>query len=117
MSTSYYRIQSADRTATDLLDNANWTSYNYGTSGDEDARYGVSTCGSLEELAGYLAQSGVEFTTDSVIVELEGDLADDDDHDADKGAILIWPTAIVSVTPASDEFFDMINAAYDRIYS
>lgn len=116
---SYYRVQSATRTATDLLDpETSWTSHHQGgeryitdpATGEEiaDTRCGVSACRSVEDLAQYLAQSGIEWDAEMVLVEMEADLADDDDHDAELGAVLVWPTAVLSATPLDDAFYALV---------
>lgn len=81
----------------------------------EDVRHGFSTCESIEALAAYLAQSGIEPADESVIVELEADLVTDEDHDAALGARLVHPISIVSTTPVGDDFHDTVNAAYDAV--
>ena len=81
----------------------------------EDVRVGVSVCDSIEELASYLAQVGIPFTDDCLLVELEGTWADDEDEDAHLGARLIIPTRIVSTELAGERLIDMIMAAYDQI--
>lgn len=126
MSSRYFRIQPADRDTAALLDPARWNSRNHGgekyidgPNGEEieDVRHGVSVCESVEELATYIAQSGVPVADQAVIVELEADLADDEDHDAHLGARLVHPTAIIGTTVVGDEFYDLVNAAHDAIYA
>lgn len=63
----------------------------------EDVRRGVSVCASLDDLRAYLAQR--EWSRDCVVLELEGELSEDEDHDAAGGALLILPTRIVAVHP------------------
>lgn len=125
---SFYRIQQADRDATELLDPATWESRQWfgeiytncpacgGCGCDdcdhgqiEDVRHGVSTCGSVEDLITYLRTVGCDLT-DTVLVELDGTYAADDDHDKHLGAVLIHPTKILSVIPVSDELADAIYA-------
>lgn len=107
---SFYRIQSADRDVQDLLDPEMQTSISYT---DDSERQGVSVCGSLEELAGYLAQVGIPFDDTFVVVELDGTWSDDEDEDAELGALLVHPAQIISVTPITEKLLDMIDAAYD----
>jgi hypothetical protein len=111
---SFYRIQNADRDATDLLDPENWVSYHWNER-DEDARPGVSVCASIDDLAAYLAGAGIPIGLgDWVIVELDGDRRQDvTAYDAQFGELLINPTEILSVRPAGDEFYQLIGAAYD----
>lgn len=113
MSTSYYRIQDADRDVTALLDPAQQLSYSW--NNEERVRIGISVCDSIEALATYLAQTGIQWGEQSVIVEVEGTTARDEDEDAHLGALLVHPTRIVSVTPVTDTFFDMVGAAYDAL--
>jgi len=61
----------------------------------EDVRRGVSVCASIPVLAQYLADR--EWGRAAVVVELEGAMSDDADHEADEGADLIIPTRIVAV--------------------
>lgn len=114
MSTSYYRIQDAGRDVAALLDPAQQTSLSYST---DTERHGVSVCDSIEALATYLAQSGVEFTAQSVVVEVTGPLSDDTDEDANLGALLVLPTAILSVEPMTARLADLIDAAYGTLYA
>lgn len=111
MSTSYYRIQSADRDATTLLDPEQQWSMSYRPGGD--VRHGVSVCESIEDLADYLAHSGVTFEWDWNLVEVTGPLSDERDEDHDLGARLILPDTIVSVEPMTDRLADLIIAAAD----
>lgn len=64
----------------------------------EDVRAGVSVCLDLETLAAYFTSRALNVAGD-VLVELEGEESEDEDHDAADGALLIHPTRIVSVTP------------------
>lgn len=114
---TYYRIQTADRDTADLLDPANQVSYHWNNIESEDyTRVGVSVCESREALAAYLAQSGIPYGDGEwVIVELDGEVSDDDPYDAEYGEILVHPIEIVSVTEMDDEFFELIGAAYDSL--
>src|SRR4051812_28101478 len=58
-------------------------------------RSGVSAFPTLAGLYRYLAERGVDLG-DGVILELEGSLSEDRDLDADSGAVLIHPTAILA---------------------
>lgn len=120
----FYRIQSAGRDAQALLDPTSWESRCYGggtwiddpETGEsvEDVRRGISSCASVEDLAAYIAGSAIEWGIDPVLLEMEADIADDDDHDADRGAVLVWPTRIATVTDLDDtDFYDRINAILD----
>lgn len=109
---SYYRVQQAAHPIEWLLD----PEYQFSTSYvDDSVRTGVSVCESIEELAAYLAQVGIPFDDDCLLVELDGDLADDEDEDAHLGARLIIPTRIVSTELAGERLCPMILAAYDDL--
>ncbi|MGC0364828.1 hypothetical protein ABH922_002812 [Rhodococcus sp. 27YEA15] len=109
---SYYRVQAADFDTAALLDPELQVSESYSS---DDVRTGISVCDSLEELATYLAGSGVPFDATSVVVELDGPDSDDEDEDAHLGARLIMPTSIISVTPITDTLLDLIDAAFDAM--
>lgn len=112
---TYFRIQLADRDARDLLDADQQTSTHYSNIESMD-RPGVSVCASREELAAYLAGAGVPFGTGEwVLVELLGDRSDIADYDAEFGALLVHPTRIVSVGPIDDDFYELVNTAYDAM--
>lgn len=113
--TTYFRIQTADRDVAELLNPELQVSGNWNNL-ESYTRTGVSVCESREDLATYLAQSGIPFGSGEwVIVEVGGHLSDDDPCDAEYGEILIHPTEIVSVSPMDDEFFELIGAAYDAL--
>lgn len=117
MSTGY-RIQNAGHDATDLLDPEQQVSYHY--SGDDDlTRRGVSVCDSIEALAEYIAQTGIEIDPHhSVIVKVDGYHSDDEPVDAELGESLLIPTAVVEVIdPDAVGFYDLVSEAFDRIYA
>lgn len=64
---------------------------------------GVSACRSLDDLREYFADRGAYIDGDTVVVEMEGDEADDEDVDVDaaEGAVLIRPTRIVRTLPVT----------------
>lgn len=66
---------------------------------DDTTRRGVSVCGSYADLMAYFTGRGATIRDTTVLVELTGRLSDDEDWDADCGAILIYPTAIISSRP------------------
>jgi hypothetical protein len=116
MTTSYYRVQSPDRNAADLLDATFQTSDAWHR--DDLTRNGVSVCDSRETLAAYLAfaGSGIPYGSPGwVLVELDGTPSADQPLDAEYGELLVHPTRIISVAPIDDEFFDLIGAAYDAL--
>lgn len=112
--TTYFRVQDGAFNPAVLLDPERQTSQAWGRT-DLD-RKGVSVCESREELATYLAGAGSGIPYGSggwVIVELEGEISDDEPVDAAYGEVLIYPTKVASVTPLDEEFFELIGAAYD----
>lgn len=112
MSETYFRIQSADRDVTDLLDPEH---VSYSWDNEDVYDLGTSTCESLEALAEYVAGTGIAFGVGEwVIVEVRGTNLG---AGRDKGEYLIQVTEIVSVAPFTDEFCTLINAAYDRLYA
>ncbi|VEI04091.1 Uncharacterised protein [Acidipropionibacterium jensenii] len=120
---TYYRIHAGDRDHAGICDKSQWDSREIGggrwvedpETGElvEDVRYGVSACESIEDLAAYVAQTGVG-GDNPVIVEFEAELADDDDHDADLGAVLTWPTRIVGVYDEGDATYDAFDQLLDE---
>jgi hypothetical protein len=58
-------------------------------------RNGVSVFPTLAGLYRYLVERDFDFD-DQVIVELEGDLSDEPDLDADEGSLLVHPTEIIT---------------------
>ena len=109
-----YRIQQPEHSL-DLLLNPE-TQRSTPWNGDEDLiREGVSACASRDDLALYFAQSGVSLSDDCLLVAMESHWAEDDDIDADLGAILVIPTAIVSAELVPESFFLAVADAYDRL--
>ncbi|GAA2644483.1 hypothetical protein GCM10010399_92980 [Dactylosporangium fulvum] len=119
MTQTYFRVQSGDRPASDLLDAEQQISRAWGKDHLEDRgtdRVGVSVCATREELAQYLATygAGIPYGMPGwVLVELRGDISDDQPLDSEGGELLVHPTEIMSVAAIDDEFFDLIGAAYD----
>lgn len=73
-----------------------------GCGGDgeiEDVRRGVSCCASLDDLAWYLAEHHAAIEEGDWLLTVEGELSDDDDHDAIDGAVLVLPSRIVHAQP------------------
>lgn len=107
---SFYRIQSY--AAADLLDGPQ-TSLSYST---DTERSGKSVCCSIEELAAYVAQTGLDLGWEKrpVLVELDGYWSDEDDEDAHLGAYLVHPTAIISETPLDEtDFYALVDRYLD----
>ena len=112
--TTAFRIQSASRDVSELLDPAQQVSVSYTT---DTERAGVSGRESLESLAAHLVRAGVPFDVHSAVVTMRGPLSQDTPEDADLGEILIYPTEIVSVEPMTDRLADLIDAAADALYA
>ena len=110
-----YRIQQPEHPLSLLLDPETQLSTPWNRN-ESLIRAGVSACEAVEELAAYFAQSGVALAADCYLVAMECEWADGKDIDADLGAILVIPTAIVSADLVPDSFFEAVSAAYDRIY-
>lgn len=113
----YFRIQTADRDTSELLEPAEQHSRAW--QKEELVQDGVSACESREELAYYLATKGAGIpygTGDWVVVELDGQRLMADGHDADCGEVLIRPTHIRSVVPMDDAgMFDLIGDVLDEL--
>ena len=131
MTTTYFRIHPAGESPETVLSPARWSScvwigesekhcpacHGSGddlTSDDgapcehcegsgvvEDVRHGVSVCRSLDDLRAYFADRCANLDGCTVI-ELEGDISADDDHDAAAGALLVIPNRIVRTIPATE---------------
>jgi hypothetical protein len=65
-------------------------------------RSGVSVFPSLAGLYRYLVERDFDFS-DKVIVELEAELSDEPDLDADSGALLVHPTEVITAHPIDGE--------------
>ncbi len=50
----------------------------------------------------YMIDRGADFEN-CVVVELEGDVSEDEDFDADEGALLVIPTRIVDARPVDKD--------------
>jgi hypothetical protein len=109
---SFYRIQSVDRDVTDLLDPEH---VSHSWDNEDVYDLGTSTCSSIEELATYIAQTGIPFGLgDWVIVEVDGRNLGRG-RDGHMGEYLIQVSEIVSVRPFDDDFYTLINAAFDAL--
>lgn len=121
MTTTYFRIQAADRDVNELLDPGH--QFSSALSHDPShTREGVSVCESLDELAEYLASSlgngiGARVREDWVIVELEGEEILEAAPLDPEYETLVRPTAIVAVRPAGEAFMAMIAAAETHLAS
>lgn len=140
---TYYRIQDSSHDTQTLLDPTTWESHAWsvetvtktcpdchGTGSVladdgyedrcpaevEDVRYGVSACCDLTDLADYFrgrTEYGDDYIDRLVLVELDGELAEDEDHDEDDGACLVWPSTIVSVAPVPSELRPVLRGEDD----
>jgi len=68
----------------------------------DTVRSGVSVFPTLGGLYRYFAERGGDLE-DAMIVELEGELSDERDLDADQGALLVHPTEIVTTIAVDHE--------------
>ncbi len=75
-------------------------------------RRGVSAFPTAEGLYHYLLATEAELV--GMLVELEAEPADEIDFDADQGAMLVIPTAIVNIRPIEPEAIDTIRALAER---
>ena len=105
---TYYRISWDDDSEAALL-NPDRKSALWGNSNRADGapRLGVSVCESLSDLVDYFAARNCDWDEDAgicVLVELEGTIASDEDHDAgaDGDPVLVIPTAVLSMAPLED---------------
>lgn len=117
MTQTYFRVQPADRPTADLLE-AGQQSHAWGREhlDDNTTRDGVSVCASREDLAQYLATygAGIPYGLPGwVLVELSGDISDDQPLDAEGGELLVHPTEIVACAEIDEAFFEMVSDAYD----
>jgi hypothetical protein len=109
--TRCYRIQPADRNVDALLDPEMQWSYSWCDA--DDVRHGISVCDSVDELAAYIAQTGIEWDPTWVLVEIDGTTSDETDQDAHLGARLVIPDEILSVAPISDDFLATVFSHID----
>jgi RecJ-like exonuclease len=71
-------------------------------------RDGVSVFPEEEGLYRYMVERDAELE-DCVVIELEGEPSDDEDFDADEGALLVKPTRICDVRGIDQEMVSMIR--------
>lgn len=111
---SYFRIQSTDRP--DILDPQNQTSSSWNDLGNDDRiRQGVSVMDSREDLAEYIAQTGIQWDETWELIECDGPQSHDEDEDHHLGARLIHPTHIIAVEPIEDAFMEEIFDAFEQL--
>jgi hypothetical protein len=75
---------------------------------DRTRRRGIAVFPTREGLYRYLAERNAD-VSDRVLVELEGELSDDGDLDADAGALLLLPREIVAVQPFDRSLVESIR--------
>jgi hypothetical protein len=73
-------------------------------------RRGIAVFPKREGLYRYLAWKSDASVEGKVVIELEGELSEDRDLDADHGALLIFPERLVSVEPLDAEVVRSITA-------
>ena len=107
-----YRIQSADRPVSLLLDPEQ--QYSFPMSQREDLiRHGVSGCPTLSELAAYIACHAIEASV-PVLVRMEGPASEDTPCDEEDGEVLVLPTHVEVIEGEDDEaFFDLVSDLVD----
>ena len=66
---------------------------------DDSSRDGISVFPDLDGLYRYMVRRDADLDEGCMVVELVGPESDDKDFDADEGALLVRPTAIVGVQP------------------
>lgn len=111
---SFYRVQPATFDPQAMVDDTEYQ-FSLNWADDTDVRAGVSVCASREDLATYLAQTGIPFADEWNLVEVDGYSAGEDDCDAHLGALLIIPTCIISTEPVSAGFGEQIIAAFETL--
>ncbi|MGL5911771.1 MAG: hypothetical protein ACRCZP_17345 [Phycicoccus sp.] len=85
----------------------------------EDVRQGISVCRSVDDLCDYFAERvdhHDDYVSTLVMVELEGRLSEDDDHDHGTAGrpLLILPSAVVAVTPVPAELAEAMRWDQDQ---
>jgi hypothetical protein len=116
MTTTFYRVQPADR---DIMDGPQTSRawHRDETEAQPTDRAGVSACRSLGDLAEYLATrgEGIPYGLPGwVLVAFVGEVAEQQPLDFEAGEVLVHPTDIVTCEPIPDSFFEMIGAAWDE---
>lgn len=111
---SYFRIQHPNRA--DITQPENQTSSSWNDMGDDDRiRHGISVMDSREELAEYIAQTGIQWDETWELIECAGPTSDDQDEDAHLGARLIHPTTIIAVEPIDESFMEEIFDCFEQL--
>jgi hypothetical protein len=76
---------------------------------DDSSRDGISVFPDLDGLYRYMVKRGADLEEGCTVVELVGPESEDDDFDADEGALLVHPTGIVEVHPVDFERIDRLR--------
>ena len=105
-----YRIQSAGRDLSDLLDPERQHSVPMDQD-DEMVRHGVSGCATLADLAAYIASHAIEAPA-PVLVCIAGPLSEDTPCDEDDGEVLILPTSAELIEDDA-AFFGLVSTLVD----
>lgn len=111
---SFFRVNPPEFTIEDMMQVENQISINH--DDEDDIRRGLSACESREELASYLAQSGIEFRDDWTLVEFEGTYAEEDDVDADRGAVLAYAERVIATEVIGEVFVYEILDAHEELF-
>ena len=105
-----YRIQSASRDITDLLDPERQHSFPMDED-DEMVRHGVSGCATLADLAAYIACYAIEAPA-PVLVRISGPASEDTPCDEEDGEVLVLPTS-AEIVEDDAAFFDLVSDLVD----
>jgi hypothetical protein len=81
---------------------------------DGKPRRGISAFPTVEGLYHYMIATGADLEN-CLILELEAEIADDVDFDADQGALLVLPVAIRECTPVDRAVYDRVSASSEQI--
>lgn len=111
--TTAYRIQSAGRDVSDLLDPEQQYSFPMDED-DEMVRHGVSGCLTLADLAAYIACHAIEAPA-PVLVRITGPMSEDTPCDEEDGEVLVLPTS-AEIVEDDAAFFDLVGELVDVHY-
>jgi len=80
---------------------------------DDSSRDGISVFPELDGLYRYMVKRDADLDEGCKVVELEGRPSEDEDFDADEGALLVHPTEIVDVQPVDPERIRRVREAIE----
>ena len=80
---------------------------------DDSAREGISVFPDEDGLYRYMLRRDADLDEQCQLVELEGEQSEDEDFDADEGALLVHPRRIVATRPLDWDRIDAIRAELD----